>query len=63
MARKLDFKTRAGYQKWLAYGHIHGDFERVKGNTIVSIGGKRVYPEHNKGKRRKGLSTDDMFKV
>lgn len=39
----LHFKTSKGYKKWLAYGHIHGDFERVPGSKKIVIAGK---PHH-----------------
>lgn len=46
MAGKLHFKTKAGYQKWLSYGHIHGDFANVKGNKEIYIAGKKHNVDH-----------------
>ena len=39
MATK-EFKTKAGYQKWLAYGHIHKVFEKTPGHQKIMIHGK-----------------------
>jgi hypothetical protein len=33
------FKSKAGYHKWLAYGHMHGDF-KVPGVQKVYIRGR-----------------------
>ncbi len=46
MGGKLHFKTKAGYKKWLAYGHIHGDFAKVKGNKEIYIAGKKHTVDH-----------------
>lgn len=35
----MNFKSKKAYEKWLAFGHIHKVFEKVKGNQIVSIRG------------------------
>jgi len=42
MAKKArHFKSKSAYQKWLAYGHIHGDFKRTPGyQEPISIAGK-----------------------
>jgi len=45
-----DFKSETDYKKWLAYGHIHGEFEKSPGNTPVKIAGKTKKVEHKKGK-------------
>lgn len=42
----MNFKNKAAYKKWLAYGHMHGQFERTPGNQPVSIGGKSHKVEH-----------------
>lgn len=42
----LNFSSKAGYQKWLAYGHMHGDFERTPGNTPVAIQGEAHAVSH-----------------
>lgn len=46
--KTLHFKTKKGYQKWLAHGHIHGDFKRVEGNMKIVIAG---HPHKVKHKR------------
>lgn len=44
-----NFKSRAAYGKWLAYGHMHGDFEKTPGNQKVKIQGQPVKVTHSKG--------------
>lgn len=44
----MHFKTKKGYQNWLAYGHIHGVFEETPGHQRVTIGGKPHKVEHKK---------------
>ena len=41
----VDFKNKAGYEKWLAYGHMHGVFH---GKQQVKIGGKKHKVDHSK---------------
>lgn len=41
------FSSRAGYHKWLAYGHMRGLF-KVKGNQKVFIRGKLIKVKHCK---------------
>lgn len=36
----LNFKTKEGYRKWTAHGHIHGEFKKAPGNQRITIGGK-----------------------
>ncbi len=43
----MNFKSKAAYQKWLAYGHMHGDFERTPGDQPVSIRGKKHKVKHS----------------
>lgn len=40
MPHTLHFKTKKGYHKWLAFGHIHRVFKRRKGEKIVIRGRK-----------------------
>lgn len=35
-----NFKSPAAYKKWLAYGHMHGQFEKTPGNQPVKIQGE-----------------------
>ncbi len=47
MAKKtLNFKSKSGYHKFLAYGHIHGAFAKSPGNTPIKIKGKKVKVKH-----------------
>ena len=43
-----NFGSKAAYGRWLAYGHIHGDFARSPGNTPVKIKGKAKKVKHGK---------------
>ena len=43
-----NFKSESGYKKWLAYGHMHGEFEKSPGNTPVEIKGKPKKVNHKK---------------
>jgi hypothetical protein len=43
------FKSKAGYHKWLAAGHIHGYF-KVPGVQRVYIGGKLHKIKHGASK-------------
>jgi len=44
--RTLNFKTTAGYKRWLAYGHIHKVFEKAPGNSKILIKGKIHKVQH-----------------
>lgn len=46
----MNFKSKAAYGKWLAYGHMHGAFAKTLGNQKVSIKGKAKKVNHSKGK-------------
>jgi len=43
----IDFKSKEDYNKWLAYGHIHGQFKKTPGNQKIRIGGKVHKVKHN----------------
>lgn len=45
-----NFQSKGAYKKWLAYGHMHGDFAKSPGNTPVKIKGKSHKVMHKKGK-------------
>lgn len=45
-----NFKSKSAYGKWLAYGHMHGDFAKSPGNTPVKIKGKTKKVSHKRGK-------------
>lgn len=44
----LHFKSKQGYKKWLAYGHIHGDFKRVVGSQKIVIAGHAHKVKHTR---------------
>lgn len=49
MAKKtLNFKNKESYQKYLAHGHIHGEFKMSPGNTPIKIAGKPHKVKHTK---------------
>jgi hypothetical protein len=57
-----NFKSKEAYRKWLAYGHIHGQFAATPGSQKVKIRGKphKVHhsshhssPHHSSSTRRK----------
>lgn len=42
----VNFSSKAKYKKWLAYGHIHHQFENTPGNQPVTIKGKKHKVKH-----------------
>jgi len=48
LKKSMNFKSKADYQKWLAFGHMHGAFKKTSGNTPVKIKGKTKKVKHNK---------------
>lgn len=44
-AEDVNFKDEGAYKRWLAYGHMHGDFH---GKEPVSIGGAEHHVNHGK---------------
>lgn len=42
----MNFKDKAHYKKWLAFGHMHGAFKKSPGNTPVKIKGKSHKVKH-----------------
>ena len=51
----MNFKSKAAYNAWLAYGHASGEFAKTPGNQPVSIKGKSHGVQHKKGgKSRRG---------
>jgi hypothetical protein len=46
MVKTLHFKSKSGYQKWLAYGHMHGAFKKVPGHQKIVIHGKSHKVKH-----------------
>ena len=48
MSKTLHFKSKAGYRRWLAFGHIHGQFKRTPGNKKIVIRGKAHKVKHTR---------------
>ena len=44
------FKSKKAYKKWLAHGHIHGEFKRTPGHQKVYIRGKKHKVKHSESK-------------
>jgi len=44
------FKSTAGYHRWLAFGHMHGDF-KVPGVQKIFIRGREHKVKHRRKKR------------
>jgi hypothetical protein len=49
MPKTVHFSSKAGYQKWLAYGHIH---KRFHGCMKIVIGGHTHKVKHSHPCRR-----------
>jgi len=45
MKKTLHFRSKTSYQKWLAYGHIHGKFD-TPGHQNIMIRGKKHKVKH-----------------
>ena len=52
MATRRNFKTKAAYKRWLAYGHASGEFEKTPGHQKVSIRGKPHKVKHSQNGRK-----------
>jgi len=46
--KTLNFKSKEAYRKWLAHGHIHGEFKKTPGNRRIKIRGKVHKVKHRK---------------
>lgn len=42
----LNFKSKEGYHKYLAFGHIHKVFENTPGVQKIKIQGKPIRVKH-----------------
>jgi len=51
--KAINFKSKAAYKRWLAFGHASGDFKRVPGNQKIKIKGKKHKVSHTKTKKRR----------
>lgn len=61
----MDFKSKAAYKKWLAYGHASGEFAKTPGHQSVSIKGKKKKVKHENGSdlvSQMGYRDDSPFK-
>jgi hypothetical protein len=43
-----NFKSKASYGKWLAYGHASGKFAKTPGHQKVKIQGRKRKVSHRK---------------
>jgi len=50
--KKMNFKSKQNYMKWLRYGHATGVFEKTPGHVKVYIRGRPHKVKHVKKKRR-----------
>ena len=46
--KKMNFKSKKAYLRWLAYGHGTGVFEKTPGHVDVYIRGKKHRVKHTK---------------
>jgi hypothetical protein len=46
MATARNFKSKAAYKRWLAYGHMSGEFEETPGHQKITIKGKPHKVKH-----------------
>ena len=51
--KKMNFKSREAYLRWLRYGHATGVFERTPGHVKVYIRGRPHKVKHERPKRKK----------
>ncbi|RLI40009.1 hypothetical protein DRO64_09690 [Candidatus Bathyarchaeota archaeon] len=50
--KRMNFRSKEAYRKWLAYGHIHGVFAKTPGHVKVYIRGRPHKVKHVKSSRR-----------
>ncbi len=46
--KKMNFRSKAAYLRWLRYGHATGVFERTPGHVDVYIRGKKHRVKHSR---------------
>ena len=51
--KAMHFRSKKAYRKWLAYGHIHGIFEKTPGHVKVYIRGRPHRVKHTRKRRRR----------
>ena len=44
--KRMNFRSKEAYRKWLAYGHIHGLFRKTPGHVKVYIRGRPHKVKH-----------------
>ena len=50
--KRMNFRSKEAYRKWLAYGHIHGIFAKTPGHVKVFIRGRPHKVKHVRYSRR-----------
>ena len=50
--KRMNFRSKEAYRKWLAYGHIHGIFAKTPGHVKVFIRGRPHKVKHVRSSRR-----------
>ncbi len=50
--KKMNFRSKEAYLKWLRYGHATGVFEKTPGHVKVYIRGRLHKVKHVEKKRR-----------
>jgi len=48
--KKMNFKSKKAYSKWLRYGHATGVFKKTRGHVQVYIRGKKHKVKHSRRK-------------
>jgi len=48
--KKMNFRSKRAYLKWLRYGHATGVFKKTPGHVEVYIRGKKHKVQHAKKK-------------
>ncbi len=51
--KKMNFRNKKAYRRWLAYGHSTGVFERTPGHVKVYIKGKPHRVKHSQKRKRR----------
>ena len=51
--KKMNFRSKAAYLRWLRYGHATGVFERTPGHVKVYIRGRPHRVKHVRRRRRR----------
>ena len=51
--KKMNFRSKAAYRRWLAYGHATGVFAKTPGHVKVYIRGKPHKVKHVNYRARK----------